>query len=588
MQGCDPIMITSAHNTKAGSKELREARNASKHFLTAVFGFSIFVNLLMLTGPLFMLQIYDRVIGSGSKETLVALFLLVCGLYGLMALLDFARGRLMARFGARFQETIDARVFSAVIASSMNADPRKPAGNELRDIETIQSFTSSPVILALCDIPWSPIFFIAIFIFNPLLGWLGLAGGAVLLIITVINQRSTRRHTKEASQTSTQAHSFSTQSKRSSELILSQGMLPDVLKRWLSYRHKALDLSMRSNDRGGAFSSFSKSFRLLLQSAMLAFGAYLVLKGQLTGGAIIAGSIMLGRALQPIEQTLSGWPQIQRATESWRSISKLLSEVPAPIEKHGLTQPKAHLSVIGITVIPPGGSAATLQQISFELKPGEAVGIIGPSGSGKSTLARAITGLWPSTLGEIRFGGATIGQYDQVTFGKLIGYLPQDVSLFPGTIAENIARMNEKPDHSAVEEAARKAHAHDLITSLPQGYNTLLDGGDGLLSGGQRQRIALARAFYGNPSLLILDEPNSSLDAEGSDALAAAVADMKAEHKAVIVMTHRPLAISQCDTLIVLKQGLIRAYGPRDDVLNRMVKNIPQITQADTQKGMFK
>jgi len=537
---------------KAGSKELREARNASRHFLIAVFGFSVFVNLLMLTGPLFMLQIYDRVIGSGSQETLVALFLLVCGLYGLMALLDFSRGRLMARFGTRFQETIDARVFSAVIAQSMNADPRKPAGNELRDIETIQSFTSSPIVLALCDMPWSPIFFIAIFIFNPLLGWLGLAGGAVLLTITLINQWSTKRHTKEASQTSTQAHSFSTQSQRSSELILSQGMLPDVLKRWLSYRHKSLDLSMRANDRGGAFSAFSKSFRLFLQSAMLAFGAYLALKGQLTGGAIIAGSIMLGRALQPIEQTLSGWPQIQRATESWRSISKLLSTVPAPIEKYGLTQPKAHLSVIGITVIPPGGDAATLQQISFELKPGEAVGIIGPSGSGKSTLARTITGLWPSTLGEIRFGGATIDQYDQVTFGKLIGYLPQTVTLFPGTIAENIARMNQNPDDSAVEEAAKKAHAHDLITSLPQGYNTLLDGGDGMLSGGQRQRIALARAFYGNPSLLILDEPNSSLDAEGSDALAAAIVAMKSENKAVIVMTHRPLAISQCDTLIGL------------------------------------
>ena len=572
-------------STKAGRKELREARNASTHFLVAVFGFSVFVNLLMLTGPLFMLQIYDRVLGSGSEETLVALFLLVGGLYALMSLLDFARGRLMSRFGARFQETMDARVFSAVIARSVNADPRKPTGSELRDIENLQSFFSSPVILALCDIPWAPIFFTAIFIFHPSLGWLGLAGGGVLLIMTGVNQWSTRRKTKEAAQTSTQAHNFSTQSQKSSELILSQGMLPDIQKRWVSYRRKALDQSMRSNDVGGGFTAFSKSFRLFLQSTMLAFGAYLVLKGDLTGGAIIAGSILLGRALQPIEQTLSGWPQIQRSVESWRSLSTLLTEVPAPIEKHGLTRPKAHLTVTGVTIIPPGGNAATLQQVSFEVKPGEALGLIGNSGSGKSTMARAITGLWPAALGEIRFGGATIDQYDRVTLGKLIGYLPQNVTLFPGTIAENIARMNEQPDEAAVEEAARKAHAHELITSLPQGYNTLLDGGDGMLSGGQRQRIALARAFYGNPSLLILDEPNSALDAEGSDALNQAIMDMKAEDKAVIVMTHRPLAISQCDKLVVLKHGLIRAHGPRDEVLKRMVKNTPQIHQAEVQKG---
>ena len=573
------------HSAQGTSKDLKDARNASLHFLVAVFGFSIFVNLLMLTGPLFMLQIYDRVLGSGSEETLVALFILVGGLYALMALLDFARGRLMARFGARFQEAIDMRVFSAVMSRSISADPLRPMRNELRDAENLQSFFSSPVILALCDIPWSPIFFMAIFIFHPSLGWLGIAGGAVLLTLTVINQWSTQQKTKEAAQTSTQAHSFSTQSQKSSEVILSQGMLPDILKRWVSYRRKALDQSMRSNDLGGGFSSLSKSFRLFLQSAMLAFGAYLVLKGELTGGAIIAGSILLGRALQPIEQTLSGWPQIQRSMESWSALTALLTEIPAPVEKHGLTSPNAHLSVLNVTVIPPGGDAATLQQVSFEVRSGHAVGIIGSSGSGKSTLARAMTGLWPTTLGEIRFGGATIDQYDYVTLGKLIGYLPQNVTLFSGTIAENIARMSEDPDDLAVEEAARKAHAHELITSLPQGYNTLLDGGDGRLSGGQRQRIALARAFYGNPSLLILDEPNSALDSEGSEALNKAIIDMKAQSKAVIIMTHRPLAIAQCDTLIVLKQGLIRANGPRDEVLKRMVKNVPQIHQAETSSG---
>ena len=571
--------------TQRGRNELRSARDASLHFLFAVFGFSIFVNLLMLIGPLFMLQIYDRVLGSGSKETLVALFMLVGGLYALMAMLDFARGRLMARFGARFQEAMDARVFSAVVTRSVTIDPRKPVGNELRDIEQLQSLFASPVILALCDIPWSPIFFAAIFVLHTGLGWLGLAGGVVLLTVTLVNQWSTRRKTKDAAQTAVQGHSFGAHAQKSSELILSQGMLPDVLKRWEAYRHKTLDLSMRSNDLGGAFSSFSKSFRLFLQSAMLALGAYLVLKGDLTGGAIIAGSILLGRALQPIEQTLSGWVQIQRGIESWRALAALLTDQPASGEKLGLTLPDAHVSLTDVTVVPPGAQAATLRNISFVVHPGAALGIIGSSGSGKSTLARALTGLWPATLGEIRLGGATLDQYDRVTLGKLIGYLPQNVTLFPGTIAENIARMEEQPESAEVEEAARKAHAHDLIVSLPQGYNTLLDGGEGVLSGGQRQRIALARAFFGNPLLLILDEPNSALDAEGSDALNNAITDMKAQGKAVIVMTHRPMAISQCDRLVVLNDGLIRAQGPRDDVLRDMVKNTPQIQQAQTHKG---
>ena len=527
-----------------------------------------------------MLQIYDRVLGSGSQETLIALFALVGGLYGLMALLDFARGRLMARFGARFQEALDGRVFAAVIARNMRADPNKASSNELRNLETLRSLFPSPVMLALCDIPWSPIFFLGLLLFHPLLGWLGLAGAGILLVVAILNQFTTYKKTNEASSSSTVAESFSTQVNASSELILSQGMLPDVLKRWALLRRKSIDQNMLSGDYGNAFTAFSKAFRLFLQSAMLAAGAYFALKGELTGGAIIAGSILLGRALQPVEQMLSGWPQIQRGFAAWRDVTKLLSDIPKPIEKHGLSQPRAHLEVSAITLIPPGAEAATLQKVSLEVTPGEALGIIGSSGSGKSTLARAITGLWPTTLGEVRFGGATLDQYDNVTLGKLIGYLPQTVTLFPSTIAENIARMAQRPDPKLVEAAARKAHAHELIVSLPQGYNTMLDGDEGSLSGGQRQRIALARAFFGDPSLLILDEPNSALDAEGSEALNKAIAELKKQEKAVIIMTHRPLAISQCDNLAVIKQGSIRMYGPRDEVLKKVLKNVPGVSQV--------
>lgn len=576
------------NQTRNQTDELAQARRAGVHFLVAVFGFSIFVNVLMLTGPLFMLQIYDRVLSSGSQETLMALFLLICGLYALMSMLDFARGRLMARFGARFQEKLDARVFSAMIERSILRDPRKSPTSELRDIETIQAFLSSPVILAMCDLPWVPIFFVAIFIFHPLLGWLGLAGAAVLLVMTFFNQWTTKRKIKEGLGTSAQAQNIALQSHKSSEVILSQGMLPHIQSRWLQYRDKGLGQTVRANDIGGAFTSVSKSFRLLLQSAMLAAGAYFVLQGELSPGAIIAGSILLGRGLQPIEQILSGWANIQRAIESYRDVKTLLSEMPQVPQRLGLSRPVAHLQLEGVGIRPPGADRMTLQQISFDLPPGEAVGIIGPSGSGKSTLGRAVTGLWHPVMGEIRLGGASLAQYDQVTLGQLLGYLPQNITLFPGTIAENIARMNPDPDDAEIERAARKAHAHDLITSLPQGYNTVLDGGDSRLSGGQRQRVALARAFYGDPLLLILDEPNSSLDAEGSEALNLAISDMKAEGKAVIIMTHRPFAIAQCDKLIVLQDGMMRGYGPRDEVLKKLVKNVPSINIADPKAGAIR
>lgn len=569
-------MTGAAGNTDtAGRAEIRAVRAASLHFLIAVFGFSVFVNLLMLTGPLFMLQIYDRVLASGSQETLVALFVLVGALYGLMALLEFARGRLMARFGARFQEALDARVFGAVMARSAVADPRRPASDELRDLEGLRTFYGSPTVLAICDMPWAPIFFGAIFILHPTLGWLGLAGGGVLLVVTALNQWSTRRRNAAAAQAAKQAHGFSARAQNASEVILAQGMLPDMLSRWLGDQRTAVDHAMRGNDTGGAFTSFSKSFRLFIQSAMLAAGAWFVLKGELTPGAIIAGSILLGRALQPVQQVLAGWPQIQKASASRKSLASLLSAIPPPVTRHGLTRPEASVSVIDVTVVPPGGEAATLHQVSLTVPPGTALGIIGSSGSGKSTLARALTGLWPVRLGEIRFGDAALDQYDRVTLGRLIGYLPQDIALFPGTIAENIARMSGSPDAAAVEAAARTAHAHDLITGLPQGYDTPLDGGHGLLSGGQRQRIALARAFYGEPSLLILDEPNSALDAEGSDALLAAIRGMKAAGGAVIVMTHRPMAIAACDTLTVLHKGRVRAQGPRDEILRSLTPRIP-------------
>ena len=554
--------------------ELTDARRAGSTLVLVAFLFSIFVNLLMLSGPLFMLQVYDRVLGSRSEETLAALFLLVGALYLLMAALDYARGRVMARYGAGFQSALDATVFEANLQQAAGSE-QQSAG--LRDLEAIQTLTGSPVFLALFDIPWSPLFLLAIFIFHPMLGWVALAGGSVLIVIAILNQVLTRKKVLRAQITSHQAQTFANQAQTSREIIQSQGMRSAVSERWLRRQNDALDDRVASADWTGSFTAITKAFRLFLQSAMLAVGAYFVLRGELTAGAMIAASILLGRALAPIEQTLGQWAIFQRARNAWISLNKLLSETPKTKEVTQLPRPDARLLVKSAVVVPPGAKAATLKNIQFEVKPGEALGVIGRSGSGKSSLAKTLLGLWKPASGEVRLGGAKLDQYDPDQLGRYIGYLPQHVTLLGGTIAENIARMETNPDGNAVVAAAKRANAHEMILTLPNGYDTVLDGDQSRLSGGQRQRVALARALYGDPVLLILDEPNSALDADGSEALNQTIRDFKTEGKAVIVMTHRPTAIAECDNLAVINQGIIVSSGPRDEVLKAQIKNAGEI-----------
>lgn len=558
--------------------ELTKARNAGSSFILISFVFSIFVNLLMLTGPLFMLQVYDRVLGSGSEETLTALFVLVGFLYGLMAMLDYARGRIMARFGARFQALLDSRVFAATLQLAGKKRPSEITG--LRDVEAVQSVFSSPVFLALMDMPWSPFFIAAIFIFHPMLGWLAIAGALILTTLAITNQILTHKKVARAQSASNGAQIFADQAQIAHEVVQAQGMRGAVTQRWMLRRSEALSEKISSNDWTGSFTAITKSFRLFLQSAMLAVGAYLVLKGELTAGAMIAGSILLGRALAPIEQTLGQWPLIQRARMAWISLGKLLSEVPQPGRYVNLPEPESSLVVRNITLSPPGAKLPTLRNVSLQVKPGSAVGLIGKSGSGKSTLAKAIMGLWEPLAGEVRLGGVELKHYDPDRLGGYIGYLPQQVSLLPGTIAENIARMAVEPDDERVVEAAKKANAHEMIIQLPDGYGTYVEGNENQLSGGQRQRVALARAVFGTPVLLVLDEPNSALDVEGSNALNQAVRDLKAEGKSVIIMTHRPMAISECDELVVMDKGMIVDAGPRDDVLRKQMKNAESIKRV--------
>ncbi len=555
------------------SNELGTARNHGMRFIGLAFLFSIFVNLLMLTGPLFMLQVYDRVLGSRSFETLTALFILVALLYLLMAMLDYARGRIVARFGARFQSELDERVFNATLLQSVHPHARSAPAMALRDLESIQALCSSPVLLAVMDVPWTPFFLAAIFIFHPMLGWLAVGGGVLLVIIALLNQALTRNRVAAAKVASARANAFSEQARQGAEVVRSQGMQNAVTARWLVQRTDALRQTIAASDWTGSFTALTKSLRLFLQSAMLALGAYLVLKNEMTGGAMIAGTILLGRALAPIEQAIGQWAMIERAQSAWKSLNKFLDSVPPEDKRTKLPVPEAQVKVQSLTVIPPGASAPTLRNANFKLAPGEALGVIGKSGSGKTTLAKALLGLWPAAAGEIRLGGATLDQYDPVDLGSHIGYLPQQVTLFNGTVAENIARLSQNPDPEDVVAAAKKANAHELILTLEKGYDTFLEGNDSQLSGGQKQRIALARALYGEPVLLILDEPNSALDADGTEALNAAVRELKAAGKAVIIMTHRPQAISECDSLAVVERGQIVKLGSRDEVLSSMVQN---------------
>ncbi|MEM7441318.1 MAG: type I secretion system permease/ATPase [Pseudomonadota bacterium] len=563
-----------------GLAELRSVRKRSRKLFVSVGFFSIFVNLLMLTGPIFMLQVYDRVLGSRSEATLVALTVLVALLYLLFGILDWARGRVLARAGAQFQTDLDERVFKAVLRAPAQPGQGDKVQSGLQDLESVQRLMTSPALFAVCDIPWTPIFAIAIFLFHPLLGYLAVAGGLLLIAVTVINQWVSKRGVIDAQVLSNQANTFAGHIRDDREVVQGLGMRADVMNRWRKTRDEGLASSIRSLDLTGGFSSFTKAFRLFLQSAMLALGAYLVLQNELTPGAMIAGSILMGRALAPIEMAIGQWSLVQRASQGWYNLSRLLETVPQEVERTPLPRPRAHLKAQNLTVVPPGESTAALRVISFEVKPGTAMGVIGPSAAGKSSLARVITGIWRPASGRIRLDNASLDNYDPDVLGQYIGYLPQNVTLFDASIAENIARMSENPDPDMIVEAAKKAGAHEMILEQPDGYDTVISNFGGRLSGGQRQRLGLARALYGNPIILVLDEPNSNLDSIGSNALNEAIRSMKRDGNSVIIMAHRPAAITECDTLLVLEAGNRKAFGPRDEVLKEQVKNVAQITDA--------
>jgi ATP-binding cassette subfamily C protein len=575
-----------ATETGAGLSELAAARAASHQAILTAFVFSSFVNVLMLTSPLYMLQVYDRVLVSRSEETLLALSLLMAFLFLIMGLLDYSRGRIMARVGAQLQQRLDGPVLAAAFRRLTVAPQDVAALSAQKDLDAIARFWASPVLLAIFDAPWAPLFALAIFVFHPWLGYLAVGGGLIIVTLSWMNQRSTEEPLKAANVAAHSAERQAENMKSESELVQALGMREAAFSRLKLRRDRALDVGLVASDHAGRYSVAIKTFRLFLQSAMLGLAAWLVLRQELSAGAMIAASILMGRALQPVEQAVGQWPVVTRARQARTRLAELLTASPPPSERTALPRPKALIEVQGLTVVPPGGSNPILRGVSFGLTPGQAIGVIGSSGSGKSSLARALIGVWRASAGRIRLDGATLDQYDPDALGGYIGYLPQRVSLFDGTIAENIARLQPGADPARIVAAARAAAAHDMILRLPDGYDTQVATMGSRLSGGQVQRIGLARALYGDPVLLVLDEPNSNLDNDGSAALNQAIRAAKAAGSSILIMAHRPAAIQECDLLMVLNEGVVAAFGPRDAVLRETVANAREIARSTTPGGV--
>ncbi|WP_206615499.1 type I secretion system permease/ATPase [Solirhodobacter olei] len=561
--------------TADGARALRLALLRGRGLILAAALFSAAVNLLMLTGPVYMLQVYDRVLTSRSEATLAALSLLMGCLYLFMAVLDHARARVMARVGARLQALLDARVLHAMLVHQLAAPGDPAAQSATRDIEALQRFLASPLPIALFDIPWSPVFAAAIFVFHPWLGWLALAGAAALIGIAGLNQLLTFAAAGRAGAAALTAERQAAEIRAEAGAIRGLGMEAAAAGRWLRSRRAALSAQVALSDRMAGFAALSRGARLFLQSAMLGLGALVVLRGQMSGGAMIAGSVLLGRALQPVEVAVAQWGTFLQAREGWRRLAALMSRVPVETAPMALPRPAAEIAVEALTVTPPGESRPALRQASFTLAPGQALAVIGPSGSGKSTLARALAGIWPAQSGAIRLGGAGIGQYPPDQLGALIGYLPQRVALFEGTVAENIARLQPGAAPEEIIVAARRAGLHEAILALPEGYDTLTGPAGDPFSGGQIQQVGLARALFGDPVLLVLDEPNSNLDRAGALALNLAIREAKARGAAVVVMTHRTAAIETCDAVLLLEAGRVRGIGPREQMMRAMMRASP-------------
>ncbi|SCB38992.1 type I secretion system permease/ATPase [Rhizobium hainanense] len=535
----------------------------------SVAALSAVTNVLMLTGPLFMMQVYDRVLASRSIPTLVALSLLAIGLYIFLGTLEVIRSRILTQIGQKIEEQLGTPTFDAVMMLPLRMSKKEAISQPVRDLEQVRQFMSGPGPIAICDLPWLPLYLAILFLFHPYLGWLTIAGALILIVLTLSSEAVLREPMRRLALLAGTRNEFMEAGRRNAEALHAMGMRSAYAAKWYQANAEYVSEQRRTSDATSTFSTVSKIFRLGLQSAVLALGAWLAIYQLASPGAMIAASILTSRALAPIEQAIGQWRGFVNARQARSRLGQLLEKFRDDGPRMPLPSPQRSFSISNLTVVAPGMHLPIVHDVSFDLVAGQGVGIIGPSGSGKSTLARAIVGIWPPARGTIRLDGAEIDQWDSEALGTSIGYLPQDVELFDGTIAENISRFREAAKADAIIEAARLAGVHDLILSMPDGYDTRIGAGGAILSAGQRQRVGLARALYGKPFLIVLDEPNASLDTDGETALTNAIASIRQQGSIVIVIAHRPNALAAVDHVLVLAHGGMVAFGPRDEVLRK-------------------
>jgi ATP-binding cassette subfamily C protein PrsD len=552
--------------------ELAEALAACRGAFYGTALISGMSNILMLTGAMFMLEIYDRVLPSRSMPTLVGLLVLAAALFAALGVLDAIRGRILVRIGGALDETLSGRVYDTLMRLPLRAGTRGDSTQPLRDLDAVRSYLSGLGPVALFDLPWIPLYLAICFAFHPLIGFAALAGAIILIALTLLTEILMRAPAKSATEAAVVRSGLAEASRRNAEALVAMGMAGRIATRWSEANRQYMRSQQEASDLGGGLGAISKVLRMMLQSGVLAVGAYLVIQGEASAGIIIAGSILSARALAPVDLAIANWKGFVAARQSWQRLNRLLTMSPARSAPMQLQTPVQRLTVEAVSAAPPGVPKIVVQDITFELEAGQGLGIIGPSGSGKSSLVRLLVGVWQPVRGNVRLDGAALDQWSPDELGRHVGYLPQDVELLAGTVAENIARFEPNPDNEAVIAAARAVGVHDLIVRLPGGYDTPIGEQGSALSAGQAQRVALARAVYRDPFLVVLDEPNSNLDSEGEEALTRTILGVRERKGIVIVVAHRPSAIAGVDRLLMMNQGKAQAIGPKDEVLSKVLQ----------------
>lgn len=536
-----------------------------RRIISVTLIFSAAINILLFVGPLYMLQVYDRVLQSRNETTLVLLTIIAVVMLVMHALLEFLRSRVLVRTGYQLDEALSGPLFHRVVKLSL-ANPTVGSQAALSDVGRLRDFLTGNGLTALCDVPWVPLFLFVCFMFHPLIGTVALVGATLVFGLALLTELATKKSLDSAQNANQAAQQFASTTLQNAEVIRALGMEQPLRNRWLSKHGLMMSLQATASDRAGAIASISKFVRAALQIAILGVGAYLALEGEITAGLMIAASIMMGRALSPVDQLVANWKGFVGARQAYGRLKSVFAQVPADSDRTDLPRPVGQIDVDQLATFIPGTRTPVLQGVTFSIKPGEAVAIFGPSGAGKSSLVRTLVGVWPPAHGTVRFDGSEIGHWNAEKLGQHIGYLPQDVELFSGTIAENIGRF-QNGDSAKVLAAANRAGVHEMIQQLPQGYETQIGVGGRQLSGGQRQRVGLARALFNFPAIVVLDEPNANLDSAGEAALMHVLANLKKEGTTVIFVSHKMNLVNLSDTTLILKDGRLQRIVPTREII---------------------